>query len=350
MKALLRPSTTIGELQRVELDMPQPAAHQVVARVVYAGICGSDLDILNDRNNIYKPPVVQGHEFSAVVTAVGSEVTNIKVGDKVVSETVLKPCGQCLSCQAGDYHLCLDKAVLGWTTHGAFAEYVLLNSAYTHVLHPAADLMSAALVEPLAIAAETVFVKGRIQPGESVAVIGPGATGVLSALLAQALGANPVFLIGRSTSIAIRFPIASELGLKHCINSSEVDPIAYIHDHNNGKDLDLVIDGTGNINGFNLAFDLVKRNGRIVELGSITADAVFPWPSAAWKALELGFVFSSSRQAWEKAVEVFNRGDIDFKKMATDVFTLDDYEAAFAAADNSRQSFKVMFQPSTSEN
>jgi threonine dehydrogenase-like Zn-dependent dehydrogenase len=164
--------------------------------------------------------------------------------------------------------------------------------------------------------------------------------------LAQALGAKNVFLIGRATALPVRFPIASELGLAYCIDSSQTDPVDFVLDHNGGQHLDLVIDATGNIQGFNLAFDLVRRSGRIVELGSITTDAVFPWPKAAWKALELSFVFSSSQVAWKKALEIFGRGDIDFQKMGTQVYPLDDYQEAFAVAENSRQSLKVMFQPS----
>jgi L-iditol 2-dehydrogenase len=346
MKALMKQSRDAGDIALVDLPIPTPGAHQVVARVAYAGICGSDLDILNSRNDIYKPPVVQGHEFSAVVVEVGADVESAEVGDKIVSETVFEPCGRCQACRAGDYHLCTGKAVVGWTTHGAFAEYVLLNGRYIHRVSPEADLKAAALLEPAAIASEAVHVKGRVKPGDAVAVIGPGATGVLSAMMARALGAGPVFLIGRQTSVPVRFPVARALGLEHCINSAEVDPLEYVLDHNGGDLLDLVIDATGNIHGFNLAFELVKRNGAIVELGSITTDAAFPWPKAAWKALELAFVFSSSRQAWEKAVEVFDRGEVDFGQMATNIFPLEAYKDAFAAAGNSRESFKVMFKPS----
>lgn len=350
MKALMKRSRDPGDLALVELPVPKPAPHQVVARVAYGGVCGSDLDILHSRNTIYQPPVVQGHEFSAVVHAVGSAVDHVQPGDKIVSETVFEPCGMCEECLNDDYHLCTDKAVVGWTTHGAFADYVLLNSAYVHLIGRDADLQSAALIEPLAVAAEAVHVKGGLQAGETVAVIGPGATGILSALLAQALGAKSTFLIGRGSSVPVRFPIAQALGLNHCVDSSKTDPVEYVRRHNDNHHADLVIDATGNIHGLTLAVDLIRRNGRIIELGSITTDAAFPWPKAAWQALALSFVFSSSRAAWEKAIDVFNRGDIDFKKMATSVFPLEEYEAAFATADDSRASLKVMFRPSPEEN
>ena len=346
MKAIMKRSRGVGDVALVDLAVPRAGPGQVLAQVAYGGICGSDLDILNSRNTIYQPPVVLGHEFSAIAVEVGAGVGHVRPGDKLVSETTFRACGECEQCRSGDYHLCTNKAVVGWTVHGAFAEYVLLNADYVHVLRADADLQSVALVEPMAIAAEAVHLKGRLQRGESVAVIGPGATGILSALLAQAQGAAPVFLVGRASSVPVRFPIARALGLEHCINAAETDPAEYVLVHNGGRRVDLAIDATGSEQGFVLALDLLRRNGRVVELGSITTEAPFPWPEAAWKALELAFVYSSSHDAWDIAVEVFHRRTADLSKMVTGVYPLEDYQRAFAAADNSQESLKVMFRPS----
>ena len=343
MKALIKQSRAIGDLSMIDLPMPTLEDHQLIAKVAYAGICGSDLDIINNLNDIYKPPVVQGHEFSAIVESIGSAVDNIQVGDKIVSETLFEKCCECLPCLDNNYHLCENKKIVGWTENGGFADYVLLNSNYVHKLDKNADIRSAALIEPSAIAAEALFIKGRFKAGESLAVIGPGATGIISALMANITGASNSFLIGRKTSTAIRFPIAEKAGIKHCINSSETDPSAYINEHNSGHLVDIVIDATGSIHGFNLALDLVKRNGRIIELGSITEDTMFPWQQAAFKAIDLHFVFSSSNDAWKKAVSIFNSGKLALDKLITSEFSLDDYQAAFKTADDSNQSLKVLF-------
>lgn len=345
MKALMRNSRKVGDISLTDIPIPEPKGSQVLAKVAYAGICGSDIDIINARNTIYKPPVVQGHEFSAVVSQVGENVTSFLVGDKIVSETTFEKCGKCKPCVDGNYHLCEHKEIVGWTENGGFAEYVLLNSQYIHKLDDNADLLGAALIEPMAIAAEAVHIKGELQAGESIAVIGPGATGILSVLLAKEMGAKNVYFIGRKTSLPIRFKIAEQLSIEHCINSSEVDPIEYILDHNKGINLDMVVDTTGNINGFNLAMELVKRNGRIIEIGSIPTDEVFPWPKAAFKALDLKIVFSSSHKAWEKSVSIFNNSKIEFRKIITHIKYLQEYKEAFDLADNSKKSFKVVFKP-----
>jgi L-iditol 2-dehydrogenase len=279
------------------------------------------------------------------VVQVGDKVTGFKKGDKIVSETTFTQCGRCKPCLDGNYHLCEHKDIVGWTENGAFAQYVLLNSKYVHKLDDNADLKGASLIEPMAIAAESVLVKGRIQPGETVAVIGPGATGILSAIVALESGASKVFLIGRNSSEKLRFKIAREISIEHCINSSSTDTLQYIMEHNNGMGVDMVIDSTGNINGFNLALDMVKRNGRIVEIGSITTEEPFNWQKAAFKALDLLIVFSSSHKAWEYAVAIYNRCQRPLEKIVTHTFELDDYREAFDLSEDSTQSFKVAFVP-----
>ncbi|MGM9509070.1 zinc-dependent alcohol dehydrogenase [Larkinella sp. GY13] len=346
MKALRRESRRVGDINLVDIPIPEPVGNLVLAKVAYAGICGSDLDILYSRNTIYQPPVVQGHEFSAVITDVGGAVADYKTGDKIVSETTFGSCGRCQMCRDGNYHLCLTKDIVGWTENGGFAEYVLLNSQYLHRLSAQTNLLSAALVEPTAIAAEGVHVKGKLQPGETVAVIGPGTIGILSALVALELGAKTVYLIGLSDARDVRFRIATELGITHCIDSGTTDPLAYILDTNGGDKPDLVLDATGTINGFRQALDLVKRNGRIIEAGSITTETSFPWKKAAYAAIDLHFVFSSSHAAWAKAVQIFNTSRIDYTKLITAICPLDDYQRAFELAANPSQSLKVLFDPS----
>lgn len=345
MKALIRNSRDVWDIALNEIPVPQPYGEYLLAKVAYAGICGSDLDIINARNTIYRPPVVQGHEFSAVVVEVGEKVENFLPGDKIVSETTFNKCSKCKPCLDGNYHLCENKDIVGWTENGAFAEYVLLNCNYCHKLSREADLKGASLIEPMAIASEAVLIKGHLQKGESVAIIGPGATGILSAIVALESGASNVFLIGRGSSEILRFGIARELGIEHCINAAKTDPKQFVSDHNNGFGLDLVIDSSGNMNGFNLALDLVKRNGRIVEIGSITTDEPFNWQKAAFKALDLLIVFSSSHKAWEHAVEIYNRTVRPLSKIVSHTYGLDDYMEALNISEDSTKSFKVAFDP-----
>lgn len=349
MNAIIKNSRVPNDASFSQLPVPHPVKDEVVARVAYAGICGSDLEILHGQNPIYRPPVVQGHEFSAIITAIGEDVKDFQVGDKIVSETAFRACDECQMCKDGNYHICLKKDIVGWTENGGFAEYVKLRTPYIHKLSSDTDMLSAALMEPSAIALETLYVKGKINAGDTVAVVGPGTIGILCALMAKHLGAGEVFLLGLDDAEPIRFKIARQLGINECINISTTDAQAYIRNKIN-RDVDVVVDATGSIKGFNTALELVKRNGKLLEVGSITHDTLFPWSRAAFKSIELHFIFSSSHAAWVKVVEIFNNAKLNLKELVTHSFILSEYQEAFKTAANPDQSLKVVFEQNTNTN
>lgn len=345
MKALVRNSTVPGDVSLQALDMPEPVGNQILAKVAYAGICASDLDILYNKNDIYKPPVVQGHEFSAVVEAVGDGVKDFQKGDYITSETTFKIKGVPNAHELADYQLMPGKEIVGWTVNGGFAEYVLLNANFCHKFSKTTDLKMAVLCEPLAIAAESLFVRGQLKKEDALAVIGPGPIGMLCALMAKAyLGMEKVFLIGLPEDANVRLVKAKVLGLENCLTIDQ--PISkIIQQRNKGKKVDVVLDATGNIKGFELALELVKRNGKIIQTGSITSDTLFSWEKAAFLALNLIFVFSSSNEAWKMATDFLNRTQLDLTTMITGEFRLEDNQKAFKATENTKEHIKVVFKP-----
>ncbi|MGF1638127.1 MAG: zinc-binding dehydrogenase [Cyclobacteriaceae bacterium] len=344
MKALVKTSRAPGELQLQNLPLPNPTGTYMLAKVAYAGICGSDLDILNNRTSIYKPPVVQGHEFSAIVEKIGSDVVDFKPGDYVVSETTLNLQGIESQTIPNEYHLSPHKQIIGWTKNGGFASHVLINSKFSHKLEPHTDLKVAAMAEPIAIAAESVFIKGTIKRGDSVAVIGPGPIGILCALIAKHYGeAEKVFLVGLPED-ELRLVIAQKAGIDHCLQFKE-GISNDIQKMNMGNKVDLVIDATGSIHGFNLCLDIIRRNGRLVEVGSITEDTMFSWEKAAYLSLNLYFVFSSTRDAWNLAIDFLQKNQKGLRPLITQVYALEEFEQAFSDANNVDKSIKVLFKP-----
>lgn len=344
MKALLKRSRAAGDLILEELPIPEVESSLILADVLYAGICGSDLDILNNKTSIYQPPVVPGHEFCAKIVSVGPEVKNFKVGDVVVSETTKSIQGEKEGHKLIDYHLHKKKEIIGWTVNGGFAEKVLLNSYFCHLLSPHVNLKAGALAEPLAIGAESVFVKGNLKPNERVVIIGPGPIGIMCALLAHHFGgAKDVVLIGTHTDKVTRLPLAQNLEIPHCLVNDQNLEALMPKSHNSGADL--VIDATGNIEGFRTALKLIKKNGRLVEVGSITEDTMFSWEHAAFLSLNLFFVFSSSHRAWKMAIEFLNSTTLELSQLVTGVFELHDFKKAFEAAADPYSHMKVLLKP-----
>ena len=141
--------------------------NQVKIKVAYTGICGTDIHTFTGQHKNSQTPVVLGHEFSGIVVEVGEDVTKVKVGDRVTSETTFVTCGECDYCLEKDYNLCAHRKGIGTQINGSFAEYVISREESVHVLPDTVDLKAAALTEPLACcvhaALEKTLLKKKIK-------------------------------------------------------------------------------------------------------------------------------------------------------------------------------------------
>ena len=133
LKAVVK--TAQGYDQMVYKDVPEPEAtgDLVKIKIAYSGICGTDLHAFKGTYASTKPPVILGHEFSGIVTAVGPNVTKFKVGDRVTSETTFTTCGTCPSCLTKDYNLCSHRQGIGTQINGSMAQYVVSREESVHM-------------------------------------------------------------------------------------------------------------------------------------------------------------------------------------------------------------------------
>ena len=173
MKALVKYAKGPGNLEIREVEEPKVSGDLVKIRVVYAGICGSDLHTWAGEYASNKPPVTLGHEFSGIVEEVGPDVKELKVGDRVTSETTFKTCGKCIYCKNEEYNLCSSRQGLGTQADGGFAEYVINHEARIHKLPEKVSLLQASLTEPLACCVHGAMETSQVKPGETVLIFGP---------------------------------------------------------------------------------------------------------------------------------------------------------------------------------
>ena len=150
MKAVVKTETGFDHMQYTDIPEPKATGDLVKIKIAYSGICGTDLHAFKGTYASTKPPVVLGHEFSGVVTEIGPDVKNVKVGDRVTSETTFKTCGVCPMCKSKDYNLCGNRQGIGTQINGSMAEYLVSREESVHVLPDNVSLLSAALTEPLA--------------------------------------------------------------------------------------------------------------------------------------------------------------------------------------------------------
>ena len=208
MLALVKTERGEGHLELIARPTPEPAPGWVRIAVIYAGICGTDLHIVHDRFPSW-PPVTLGHEFVGRVDAVGGLVDPGWIGARVVSEPHSLACGTCQLCRRGIAELCASKRSPGWGIDGAFSASLTMP---VHLLHRVPDGVPdsvAALTEPMAIAV-TALLRARVDPGDTVLVVGAGPVGILAAVAARAMGAGRVLVAGRPGSDRLAF--AATLG------------------------------------------------------------------------------------------------------------------------------------------
>lgn len=190
MRALVWTAPEVMEMQ--EQPDPTPAGDEVVVRVAYAGICGSELSGFLGHNALRTPPLVMGHEFAGEIVEAGREVTGLKVGD-AVTVNPLTFCGQCRTCHMGLTQLCPERRLVGAHRPGAFAEYVSTPAFVTHKLPDGMSLRTGSLTEPVGVGVRIGRLAGEVE-GQSALIIGAGPIGLLALQALQLAGAEQIFI------------------------------------------------------------------------------------------------------------------------------------------------------------
>lgn len=252
-----------GTFRIHDVDIKHPGPHEVRVKIAYCGICGTDLHIYDGGLDyrIKHLPQAVGHECSGVVEEVGSDVTDWKIGDRVVIRP-LDYCGTCVACRAGHSHVCANLKFMGIESEGAFQNYWTVHERTLHHLPDSISLKHGALVEPLAVCCHAVS-RGELKAGEYAVVIGGGPIGLLTALVARYRGARVVV----SEVNPVRLSKVKEMGFD-TVNPKEVDLVKYVYEATNGDGADIVFEVSGSQAGLDTMVNLPHPRGRIVLVAS----------------------------------------------------------------------------------
>jgi L-iditol 2-dehydrogenase len=340
MKALRKLASTDEHLELVDVEEPKPEPGWVVLEVTYAGICGTDLHIAHNSFPSC-PPVTLGHEFTGRVAALGDEVDGWSVGDRVVCEPHSLACGSCHLCRRGFAQLCEHKRSPGWGIDGGMAARVAVPGSLLHRVPDAVSDLAAALCEPTAVAV-TAAERTPVEPGSTVVVLGPGAVGLLAAMVVRACGAGRTVVVGRASSRP-RLDLADRLGFE-AWDASQLDVAAEALRATGGRGADLVLECAGSAATVAAGIAALRRRGRLCVLGMSGQPTLeVPWDLAMQRALDVSFSLSSSWSSWDGALALMARGAVDPTPLAT-VFPLSDWQAAFAAI-QARTAVKALLDP-----
>ena len=263
MKAIVKASQDAASLEVRDLPIPKPGPGEVLVKMQAAGICFSDVMILNNKYTGRVPvpiPMIMGHEGAGEVTEVGKGVEHVKAGDKV-GLNPLWGCGQCIDCLNGHPNMCMAWRHLGITCDGTFAEYRAVPAFTACKLPESISPVDAAFIEPISLAVRT-FEHVKPVLGDTVVIIGPGSIGLFHLQAFKSAGAGKIMVIGLDQD-AKRFEVAKKLGADHIINGSKEDVVSRVRELTGGLGADIVVETANHPSTVPLAISLAAARGRV---------------------------------------------------------------------------------------
>jgi len=301
MKSLVWEANKVMRIRDVEEPMPREG--WVVLEVRRAGICGSDIAGFLGRNELRKPPLVMGHEFSGVVVRVGEKVPGDMEGELVTANPIMS-CGVCQHCKRGQRQLCLNRKVIGIDFPGGFADNVVVPAKCCYAV---TEEVGGALVEPLATAVRAAR-RSRVGVGDSVAVIGAGAIGLLIAKLLKTAGAGECIVVDTNPA---RLKSATSWGATLTVNPPTDDVQetvrSVVHDG-----IDCVIDAVGSDETRKHCISVVRRGGRVVLVGLHDETTSIPGNLVVRAEIEIAGSFAYTDDDFVRAVSLIEAKFLDF--------------------------------------
>ncbi len=329
------------DLRIQDADIPAPGAHQLLVRVAFGGICGSDLHYFQHGGFgtvRIREPMALGHEVSGIVHSVGAQVQGLRAGQRIAISPS-RPCGQCRFCQLGQHNHCLAMRFYGSAMpfphiQGAFSEFIVIEAHQAHAIGDHLSLSEAALAEPLSVGLHAIQRAGGVL-GKQVLVTGCGPIGSLLIAGLRRAGAARIVAV----DLADRpLQCAREMGADETLNLRTQAQALDRYKADKGQ-FDAVFEASGSEAALKLALDVITPRGVLVTVG-LGGDIALPMNQLVAKEIDLRGTFRFHPE-FATAVQFLNEGLIDGKPVITGVVSASQALQAFELACDKQRSLKV---------
>ncbi|MGG1662410.1 NAD(P)-dependent alcohol dehydrogenase [Brevibacillus sp. NRS-1366] len=333
-----------------QIPVPQVSGTEVLVKVMAVGVCGSDVHYYAHGkigNRMVQYPHIQGHECAGIVVSVGERVKRFRVGDRVAIEPGTT-CMSCRWCKEGRYNLCPEVQFLSTPpVKGAFVQYLKHREDFLFPLPDSLSFEQATLAEPLSVGIHAVR-RGRIKPGDTVAVFGMGPVGLLTVMAAKAFGATTIIA---SDVEPLRLAAATKMGATHVVDITKQSVDDVIAGVTGGEGVDAILETSGNEKALQSAVPLIKRGGALVVIGFPAAEEVpLNITLMLQKEIDMYAVYRYTN-TYPQAIALLAEGAFPTSELLTDFYSLDQLQQAMEQArTNKSGSLKVIVYPNPSSN
>jgi threonine dehydrogenase-like Zn-dependent dehydrogenase len=319
-------------------EMPEPTCgpDEVLIESASVGLCGSDLHIYRgELRGRVRHPAVLGHELGGTVVEVGSAVRGIQAGDRVAVDPIV-PCQGCVACLTGRPNACRTLKLLGVDLAGGLGRYVAASASRVHRLPDSVPFKHAPMVEVYGLA-HHILSRGRVQPGESIALLGAGKLGLaVLDVLRQAIGPAVTLITDVQP---VRLAVAKKLGADAAVDITKEDPVERALALTDGVGVDCVIEAVGHFHEvpgrqapLAEAVRMVRSAGRIVTAGLGEQLSPVPFKTLVLKEAEI-IASRTSLGEMSRALHLLGQGRLHPDLLITDEVPLREITAAFAKID-----------------
>ena len=343
MRALVKEQPAPG-LALLDIEIPKVQhADDVQFKVAYCAICVGETKVYDwnewaAADKTLQLPTVLGHEVSAVVTEVGSGVTQFKPGDQITVDPLIY-CGHCAICRRGYTNMCLEREIYG-KRRGAFAEYAVLPERVICKLPDNLTLEEGALLENLGIAVHAVEVAPH-DPGDTAVVIGCGPIGIMAAQTLAAYGVNVVL----TDLNEARLEFARQVSGGTVINVTQENPVEQVRAMTNGLGADFVIEAGATQSALEQAFDLVRNVGTVVTIGTFNEPVSFnPFFKMTRRELKLVSTMGRTWETWRRMVQLIESNKLNLQPFISHILPLEEYQHGFELV-KAGECMKVLLRP-----
>lgn len=315
-----------GELAVEEVPTPEPGDDEALVRVAACGVCHTDLHYLDHGTPTFKePPLVLGHEVSGTVAEVGRDVESPVPGDRVLLPAVLS-CGGCRACRTGRENICENSIMLGNHVDGGYAEYVTVPARSTFGLPEEIPLEEGSIIaDALTTPYHAVVNRGRVKPGDEVAVVGCGGIGLNVVQMAAALGARVTALDVAEEKLSW----ARRLGAVHVLDpATEERPDRAVR-RLTGGGADVAFEAVGKAETQEIALGALRAGGRLVLVGYSPETMGLNAGRVMFRELELMGSLGCRPVDYPRVIELARQGRVEVEELVTHRFPLEEIHAAF---------------------